>query len=153
MPDTSRSRQLRQRARCWPDLAQAQKFDGLLQNVFQGEKAGIDDKVRVAAGMFQPLQFRATPGLVPTDIWTSRPLGRQICLQKNEPVRWSDTLPHVRHLAVLLGDGAGVKAQPPQSGYKCRFAGRTDAYDFDKVTLHLAAPIGGPKQLHRNPNG
>ena len=107
----------------------------------------------MAARMFQPQQFCPPPAFTPTDIWTPRPLGQQICLQKNEPVRWPDTLPHIRHLAVLLGDGAGVKAQPPQTGYKCRFAGRTNAYNFDKVTVHLAAPIGGPKQLHRNPNG
>ena len=131
MPDTSRSRQLRQRAGRRLDPAPTQKIDCLLQYVFRGENAGVDDQVRVAAGMFQPLQFSAAPGLIPTDIWTPRPLGRQICIQKNEQVGRPDLLPHISHLAVLLRDGAGIEAQPPQTGYKCRFAGRTDAYDFD----------------------
>ncbi len=131
MPDTSRSRQLRQRAGRRQDLALLQKFDCLLQYVFRGDKAGVNDQVRVAAGMSQPLQFSAAPGLIPTDIWTPRPLGRQICVQKDEQVGRPDLLPHISHLAVLLRDGAGIKAQPPQSGYKCRFAGRTDTYDFD----------------------
>ena len=43
MPDTSRSRQLLQGAGCWQDPAQAQKIDGLLQDVFSGEKAGVND--------------------------------------------------------------------------------------------------------------
>ncbi len=131
MPDTSRSRQLRQRTGRRLNLALTQKIDCLVHYFFRGEKTGVDEQVRVAAGMFQPLQFSAAPALIPTDIWTPRPLGRQICVQKDEQVGRPDLLPHIRHLAVLLRDGAGIKAQPPQTGHKCRLAGRTDTYDFD----------------------
>ena len=62
-------------------------------------------------------------------------------------------MPHVGHLAMLLCHRAGVITEPPQSDHKGRFTCRAYAYNLDKVSVHLAAPIGGPKELRRILNG
>ena len=54
---------------------------------------------------------------------------------------------------MLLSHRAGVITVPPQSDHKGRFTCRAYAYNLDKVSVHLAAPIGGPKELRRILNG
>lgn len=62
MPDISRSRQLRQGARCWLDVAKSQEIHGLLRDALGGGNARVDGIVSVAASLFQSLKSRRVPG-------------------------------------------------------------------------------------------
>ena len=72
MPDISRSRQLRQGARRWLDVAKSQEIHGLLQDALGGGNARGDGIVSVAASLFQSLKSSRIPRLVPSGVWTPR---------------------------------------------------------------------------------
>ena len=97
----------------------------------------------MAARVLQPLQLSPPPRFAPIDVRTPRPLRRQVRVQKEEPLRRADALPHVRHLTMFLGHRTGVLAELSQCRHQSRLSGGADACNLDQVCLHCAAPIGG----------
>ena len=97
----------------------------------------------MAARVFQPLQLGPPPRFAPLDVRAPRPLRGQVRVQKDEPRRRADALPHIRHFAVLLGHRTGVIAELSQCRHKSCLPRGADACNLDQVCFHCAAPIGG----------
>ncbi len=118
MPDTARPGEFRKRIESWLDAVNTQKSDNSLQNALGSQGTGVDEQIGMAARVLQSLQLGPPPGFIPANVWTARLLGWQICVQKDEPVRWADALPHIRHFAMLLDHRSGIIAELTQTGYK-----------------------------------
>ena len=103
----------------------------------------------MAAYVLQPLQFSPSPRFAPVDVRTPRALSRQVRIQKEEPPRWADSLPHIRHFAMFLGHRTGVIAKLSKCRDKGCLSGSAYTCNLDQVSLHFAAPIGGQKSSLR----